>query len=129
MSVFLAALAYAVIGVLTAELSASATGVMHQGWRFAAWILSALIFVAHVWVIRIKRHQTVPRSALLAALGAGCGGFVLAAAANVHSVMTHTGRHGLLGLALLIWPLAIFIPAFVVALMLGTVMAGWSHKA
>ncbi len=129
MSVLVAALAYAIIGVLTAELSASATGVMHQGWRLVAWILSALVFVIHVWLMRLKRNQPVRRSALLAALGAGCGGFLLAAAANVHSAVTHTGRRGLVGLALLVWPLAIFIPAFVVALMLATVMAGWTHKA
>ena len=128
MTVLLVALAYGIIGVLTAELSASATGVMHRGWRLVAWIASAVVFVAHAWFIRVRRAQGVRRSAWHAALAAGIGGFLLAAAANAHSILAHTGRPGLLRLSLVVWPLVIFIPAFVAALVLATVMAGWTRK-
>jgi hypothetical protein len=44
------------------------------------------------------------------------GAFGLAVAANIHSLQAGTGNRQLLALALVIWPIMTFVPAFVVAL-------------
>jgi hypothetical protein len=44
------------------------------------------------------------------------GGFLLAVAANIHSIGVSESNHRLLALALIIWPVMTGIPAFAVAL-------------
>jgi hypothetical protein len=44
------------------------------------------------------------------------GAFGIAAAANIHALTAGTGNQRLLALALVIWPIIIGVPAFVVAL-------------
>src|SRR5690349_5094974 len=101
---------YVAIGVGFAPLSTPSVFF----WRLAAWVVSAVVFVAHVgyqcfWL------QSLPRvTALHAALGAGLGSFGLAAAANVHALVTGTGNLRLLRIALLVWPVITAIPAFIV---------------
>jgi len=62
------------------------------------------------------RLRSLPRlTALHVALGAGLDSFGLAAAANVHALLTGTGSLRLLRIALLVWPVITTIPAFIVA--------------
>ena len=109
-------LAYAVIGLVTAALSRDAgSSQMKQLWRLAAWLLSAIAFAAQIWVERARLGGSATRIALRAALAVALGGFVLAVSATVHSLSAGAGRLGSHLIALVAWPLLLFVPAFLVA--------------
>ena len=75
----------------------------------------------HIGFEYFRLRNSPRRTALHVSLSVAVGAFSLAAAANIHALRTGTGNHRLLGLALLIWPIMIGVPAFVAAL---TVAAG-----
>jgi hypothetical protein len=117
----LAGVIYLVTGLVFAALAAGASspqGVVR--WRLAAWILSAAVFVAQI-VYEQTRLASSPRtSAFHAALAAALGAFGVAVAAVIH-------RHGAAGpkgyVAFLVWPVLVFIPAFVAAFAVATVLS------
>ena len=125
----LAGLAYLVFGLAFGELAARAAS--HQmvvTWRLAAWIASAIVYAAHLLrEIRVTRslHQT----ALRAATGAALGSFGLAVAANLHAMWTPGAIPNLLllRLALVIWPVATFIPAYLVGFVTSTIFRRLSN--
>jgi hypothetical protein len=92
-------------------------------WRLAAWMVSAVVYAAHIGYEHFRVRNSSRSIALHVAFGAAVGAFGLAAAAIVHSLVTGTGNLRLLRIALLIWPLITGVPAFVVALVLTTVLA------
>jgi hypothetical protein len=51
-----------------------------------------------------------------ASLAVALGSFLLAVSANINSLRVANAKHGLLAIALVVWPLMVGIPAFVVAL-------------
>jgi hypothetical protein len=91
----------------------------HQGlvaWRWAAWVVSAIAFGAHI-VYEQLRLGTSPRiTALHVACAAGLGAFGLAVAANVHGLTAAYPPSLLVVLSLVIWPVMTALPAFIVAL-------------
>ena len=115
----LAGTLYLIIGVGFAALSIPSVFF----WRRAAWIVSAVVYAAHIgyehFRIRSSRHSTTLR----VAFGAAIGAFGLAAAAIAHSLLTGTGNLHLLRIALLVWPLITGVPAYVVAFVLTAVLA------
>src|SRR5262245_15018326 len=71
-------------------------------WRLAAWMVSAVVYAAHLGYEHV-RLLNPPRSiALHVALGAAVGTFGLAAAAIVHSLLSRTGSLRLLRIAIVI---------------------------
>ena len=115
----LAGTLYLIIGVGFATLSIPSVFF----WRLAAWMVSAVVYAAHIGYEHF-RIRSLPRSAALnVAIGSAVGAFGLAAAAIGHSLVTGTGNLRLLRIALLIWPLITGAPAFVVALVLSAVLA------
>jgi len=116
----LVGIVYVIVGVVFAGLAAGASS--HQGlvaWRVAAWVVSGVAFVAQI-AYEQPRLLTAPRiSAFHAALAAALGAFGLAAAALIH-------RHGVAGptgyAAFIVWPVLVFIPAFVAAFAVATVV-------
>jgi hypothetical protein len=58
-----------------------------------------------------------------ASLAVALGSFLLAVSANINSFRLANAQHGLLAIALVVWPLMTGIPAFVVAL----IAAGGLH--
>jgi hypothetical protein len=115
----LAGTLYVIIGVGFAPLSVPSVFF----WRLAAWILSAFVYAAHIGYEHFRMFCPPRSTALHVALGAAVGGFGLAAAAIVHSMVTGTGNLGLLRIALVIWPLITGVPAFLVALVLTVLLA------
>jgi hypothetical protein len=109
-TVLVAAL-YCAIGVGFAALAGAAGSHPAQvRCRLAAWILSAVVFVAHVWYTE-RRQQLDPRRAAWRAGGAvALGGLGLALAASLHN-------HRPLALALVVWPLVLGVPAYAAALL------------
>ena len=117
-------LAYAVIGLVTAALSRGApSGEMKQIWRLAAWALSLGVFAASFGDERSRSGGAPATTALRAALPVALGGFLLAAVATVHSMNVGAGRLVAHLIALLAWPVLLFVPAFLVAWAAAAVLA------
>jgi len=115
----LAGTLYLIIGVGFAQLSVPSVFF----WRLAAWMVSVVVYAAHIGYEHFRIRSSLRSTALHVAVGAAVGAFGLAAAAIVHSLLTGTGNLRLLRIALLIWPLITGAPAFVVALVLTVVLA------
>ncbi|HYV95879.1 MAG TPA: hypothetical protein VE967_00340 [Gemmatimonadaceae bacterium] len=113
----IAGAAYTVIG---AAFALPATHL--KFWRLAAWIVSGIVFVMHVGVehVRLRSARVV---AWHAAVGAAIGGFGLAAAAILRRLSEGQPTPRLQGLGFAVWPLVTGIPAFVVALVIATLLA------
>jgi len=92
-------------------------------WRRAAWVVSALVYSAHIAYEHFRLRNSARLVALHVALGAAVGGLGLAAAANVRSFLTETGNARLLRIALLVWPALTGIPAFVFGLIVSSALA------
>src|SRR6266568_3409622 len=111
---------YLVVGIVFAALAARASS--HQGvvtWRLAAWVISGAAFVAQIAYEQTRLGGSPRTSAFHAALAAALGAFGLAVAAVMH-------RHGVAGptgyVAFLVWPVVVFIPAFVAAFAVAAVL-------
>jgi len=92
-------------------------------WRLAAWLVSAIVFALHIWYEHSKIQCSPRNIALHVSSAAALGAFGLAIAANIHAYATASGNRTLLAIALLVWPLMTWIPAFVVALAAAAVLA------
>jgi hypothetical protein len=111
---------YALVGILFALPATHA-----QAWRWAAWIVSAIGYAAHLAYERFRLRNAPVSAALHVALAAAIGAFGLAVGANIHALaIGSTGHHRqLLLLALGIWPVITALPAFLVALIINVVLA------
>jgi len=114
----LAGTLYLIIGVGFAPLSVPSVFF----WRRAAWVISGVIYAAHIGFEPFRIGSSPRSTALHVALGAAIGGLGLAAAAIVHSLLTGTGNLRLLRFALVVWPLITGIPAFLAAFILSAVL-------
>jgi hypothetical protein len=109
---FAVAVAYAAVGLIT-----SAPG--HFGrphflaWRLGAWALSAIVFALHLGYEAWRVRSTAVAMALHASIAVALGAFGLAAGAAIRS-----GHPRTFLLALIVWPLVLFVPAFLVAFVL-----------
>jgi hypothetical protein len=110
-----------VFGALAGQAASTQTRV---AWRWAAWLVSAIVFGAHILYERISLRSPSRVAALHVASAAALGAFGLAAAANIHALNTPTHRPAPLLLAsLAIWPLITAIPAFIVAWVAAVLLA------
>lgn len=123
-AVFLAGLAYLVIGLGTADL-ARLSG---AAWRLVAWATSAVVFLAHIAYERRRLRSATTTSALHAALAVALGAFGLAVAATLRAAATGSYR-GAFALALVAWPAMTGIVSFVAAWVLVTVAGLLGKKA
>ena len=120
----LAGVAYAVFGVGFGELSARA-GSHHMvvAWRLAAWVVSALVFGAHL-LHEIRITRSVLQTALRAAVGAAIGSFGLAVGAVLHSLSVSPAPQTvtLIRLSLIVWPVMTLIAAYPVGIVAAAVL-------
>jgi hypothetical protein len=114
---------YLAVGIVTAALAKGASShAMVVAWRLAAWVTSGVAFAAHI-AYQQMRLRTPPRvTALHAALAAALGAGALAAAALARAAATGTGRPRLLAIAIVVWPVMTFVPAFLAALASATLL-------
>jgi len=119
--VLLVGAGYAVIGLVFAELAKQGGPAATRAWRLAAWLASGLTFGAHIGIERLRLGSPNATAAFRAALAAALGAFLLAMAANIHSARLGIGTLRL-HLALAVWPVITFIPAFVAALAAGAIV-------
>jgi len=110
--------AYLTAGLLFGTLAGQAASTqVRVAWRWAAWVVSAIAFGAHIVYEQVRLRSSPRITALHVSAAAGLGAFGLAVAANVHAQTISPHQHSLiLLLSLAIWPVMTALPAFVVAL-------------
>src|SRR5260370_37801325 len=77
---------YFAVGIIFATLAAGAAS--HQirtAWRLAAWLISAVVFGAHVAYEQLQLRSSPRTTALHASLAVALGAAALAVAAIVHA--------------------------------------------
>ncbi len=119
-SLTLAAFAYAVVGVVTADFAIGAgSPTARSAWRMAAWVLSLVVFAAQLLYERRREGATHVSTARDVAIAAAMGAFILAAVGPVrsHWHAADVWRTAILSLAA--WPLLVGIPAYIAALVVG----------
>jgi hypothetical protein len=121
--VVLFALAYLVVGVASSSLSGStASEQARLVWRLAAWAISGLVFAAQIGYEHFRLHNSPRSIALNVALSVAAGAFGLAVLATAHSLWISHFRPANL-IALIAWPAVIFVPAFIIALVVSAILS------
>ena len=124
-AVLLLGIFYCAVGIILGLFAGRAAS--HQAvvaWRWAAWVISAIAFSAHIVYAQLRLGAPPRISALQAASAAGLGAFGLAVAANVHGFTVSPYRPSLLVvLSLAIWPVMTAAAAFVAALIAAILFA------
>jgi uncharacterized protein (DUF486 family) len=111
---------YCTIGISFGVFAAwSSSNRMVVGWRVASFVVSAIIFAIHIGYEHFGLGNRPLVVALHTSLAVALGAFLLAVAANIHSIGVAASNHRLLAIALVVWPIMTGIPAFVVALIVG----------
>ncbi|MEO8193006.1 MAG: hypothetical protein ABI681_04085 [Gemmatimonadales bacterium] len=108
---FLVGVVYFVVG----RAFAAPTNHVHA-WRLAAWVVSGAAFAAHIAYEHFRLRNSPRSAALHAALAVALGAFLLAIAGALHSLLTTSTIRPSWLLALVVWPVATAVPAFVAAL-------------
>ena len=124
-AVVIVGVVYLVAGLVFGALAgAAASHQMRVAWRLAAWATSAAAFASHIWYEQLRLRHSPATTAFHAALAVAIGAFGLAAAASIHAIRAHTHFPSS---ALISWPIVTALPAFVVAFLVGAVIA-WLHR-
>ena len=92
-------------------------------WRLAAWVVSGVAFAAHIGYEHFSLRHAPRSTALHTALAVALGAFALAVAGALHSLLTTSAIRLSWLLAFVAWPLVTAVPAFLVALVAGAVLA------
>ena len=120
----IAGVVYGFIGIAFAIPSSHA-----HAWRLAAWAVSGVIYICHIAYEEYSVGATPLRAAAHVAIGAAIGGFLIAAGALVHAaIFSATVPLWRFGVALFAFPIIIFVPALLVAIVLSFVLSRLSSK-
>src|SRR2546422_8055795 len=95
---------------------AAASNPMRSFWRLSAFVISAVVFAAHIAYEYFRLRNTARRTAWHASGAVAFGAFALALAANIHDLGSASGYRPRMLIALVAWPLLTAVPAFIVAL-------------
>ena len=98
-------------------------------WRLAAWVVSGVAYAAHIGYEYFRLRHSLRSTALHAALAVAIGAFALAVAGAVHSLSATSAIRPTWLLALVVWPVATAVPAFIVAFFAGAVLDRLSRNA
>jgi hypothetical protein len=88
-------------------------------WRLAAWVASAVVYVAHLVYEHFRLRDSPTTTAINVGLAVVIGGFLLAVAATTHAAMV--SEHAPIArflVALVTWPLITGVPALLVTLVI-----------
>jgi hypothetical protein len=117
----LVAVIYAVVGIVTADLARSAPSPqMRTVWRLTAWLLSLIGFAGHIAHEQLRLRSAVRATAAHTAAAVALGAFALAAAGPVRGHWGASDFWRASVLSLLLWPVLTGVPAFLVALVGGS---------
>jgi uncharacterized protein (DUF486 family) len=123
-AVLLTGASYCTIGIgFSAFAARSSSHRTVVAWNVASFVVSLIVFAVHIGYEHFGIGNRPLIIAFHASLAVALGSFLLAVSANIHSFRIANSPHGLLAIALVVWPLMTGIPAFVVAL----IAAGGLH--
>lgn len=115
--VILVGVLYAAVGLASSAVAGAATSNQMQFfWRLSAFVISGVVFAAHLAYEHFRLCNAAWPTAWHASVAVAFGGFVLALAANIHDLGTPSGYRPRMLIALVAWPLLTGVPAFIVAL-------------
>lgn len=110
---------YLAVGFVFAELAGTAASNRTQFfWRLSAYVISGVVFAAHIAHEHFRLRNTARAVAWHSAVAVALGGFALALVANIHDVGSASGYRPRMLIALVAWPLLTVVPAFIVALVI-----------
>ena len=113
----LAGVVYLAVAMISGILAgAAASDQMRFFWRLSAFVISAVVFAAHIAHEHFRFRSPPRATAWHTALGVAVGAVALAVAANIHDLGSPTGYRPRMLVALVAWPLLTAVPAFIVAL-------------
>jgi hypothetical protein len=116
-TVILLGVLYLAVGITSATLAgAAASNQMRFFWRLSAFIVSAVVFAAHIAYEHFRLRNTARPTAWHASVAVALGAFALALVANIHDLGSASGYRPRMLIALVAWPLLTAVPAFFVAL-------------
>jgi uncharacterized protein (DUF486 family) len=121
-AVLLTGAIYCAIGIGFSAFAARSSS-QHVAWNVASFVVSLVVFAVHIGYEHFGIGNRPVIVAWHASLAVALGSFLLAVSANINSFRVANSPHGLLAIALVVWPLMVGIPAFVVAL----IAAGGLH--
>jgi hypothetical protein len=122
-SVVLVGVLYFAVGITSAALAGAAgSDQMRFRWRLAAFILSGVVFAAHLAYEHFRLRNRARPAAWHASAAVAFGAFALALAASVHDLASPSGYRPRMLIALVAWPLLTAVPAFIVALLVAAVL-------
>ena len=98
-------------------------------WRLAAWVVSGVAFAVHIGYERFRLRSSPRSVALHTALAVAIGAFMLAVAGALHSLRATSAIRPVWLLAFVAWPLITAVPAFLVALAAGALLARIQQRA
>lgn len=119
-TMLLVAAIYVVVGVVTADVAWFQGG---TGWRLAAWVVSLVVFLAHVAHEQRRARVSARVGATHAATAVALGTLVLAAVGPVRSHWAAPDFWRVAALSLPLWPILAGVPAWTVAWVVGAILA------
>jgi hypothetical protein len=117
------AVVYPVAGILFAVLAAASKEMVVPS-RLAAWLVCAVAFAAHLGYEHSRLRSPPLKAASHVSLAVALGAFLLAVWINVHAHWSAAGHQSPFApLALVLFPVVTGAPAFVVALVVVSLLA------
>ena len=114
---------YLAVGIASAALAgAAASNQIRSSWRMSAFVISGVVFAAHIAYGHFRLRHTARPTAWHASVAVAFGAFALALVANIHDLGSASGYRPRMLIALVAWPLLTAVPAFIVALVVAAVM-------
>ena len=109
---------YVAVGIASAALAGmAASNQVRSFWRLFAFVISAVVFAAHIAYEHFRLRNTARPTAWHASVAVAFGALALALAANIHDMGSASGYRPRMLIALVAEPLLTAVPAFIVALM------------
>ena len=106
---------YLAVGLASAALAgAAASNQMRLLWRLSAFVISAVVFAAHIAHEHFRLRNTARPMAWHASVAVAFGAFALALVANIHDLGSASGYRPRMLIALVAWPLLTAVPALIV---------------
>ena len=98
-------------------------------WRLAAWMVSGGAYAAHIGYEHFRLRNSSRVAAVHVAVAVAMGALALAVAGMLHSLSTASGIRPAWLLAMVVWPAATAVPAFLGALVAGALLRSRPRSA
>jgi uncharacterized protein (DUF486 family) len=127
--ILILAVVYLVVGFGFAAVGNSSASIQMQAfWRLAAWVVSAVAYLTHIWYEHFRLRNSPRTTALHTSSAAAIASFGLAVAANIHAQFVSSSNPTMLALSLVLWPLLTMVPAFGIAFIIASGLKRWWRK-